>query len=130
MEAVFEITQLVYRLGACLDDHRFDDLVGLFTADATARTPGGEAAGRDAVIAQATRNHEEYQRIQHLISNVLVDVDGSAASVRANLVGTFVGSDGAPVLELGAVYRFGARRVGDGWRLSAVEVEPLWRTAA
>ncbi|CRK59744.1 hypothetical protein [Alloactinosynnema sp. L-07] len=127
MNAVLDITQLVYRLAACLDDHRFDDLRELFTDDVSASTPGGVAEGRDAVIAQASRNHEEYQRIQHLISNVLVDVDGSEAAVRANLIGTFVGKDDKPVLELGAVYRFRAREIDAEWRLSRVEVAPVWR---
>jgi hypothetical protein len=34
-----EITDLVYRLGACLDESRFDDLRQLVVEDATVRTP-------------------------------------------------------------------------------------------
>ncbi len=29
-------------------------------------------------------------------------------------------------LTLGEVYRFGAARTKDGWRLSRIETEPLW----
>ena len=36
-----EITDLIDRLGACLDEHRFHDLHGLLTEDAMAATPGG-----------------------------------------------------------------------------------------
>lgn len=122
------ITDLVYRLGACLDDHRFDDLKGLFADDVTAATPGGVAQGRDAVIGQATRNHGDYHRIQHLITNVLVDLDGDQAAVRANLLGTFVDSDARVVLEMGGVYRFTARRDDSDWRLASIAVDRIWRT--
>ncbi|WP_436492108.1 nuclear transport factor 2 family protein [Actinokineospora sp. HUAS TT18] len=126
MSATQDITQLVYRLGACLDDHRFDDLREVFTDDVTVSTPGGVAEGVVAVIEQAARNHAEYQGIQHLVGNVLVDVDGAEAAVRANLIGTFI-KDGKRVLELGGVYRFGARKEDAGWRLSRLEVTPTWR---
>ena len=98
-----EITDLIYRLGACLDEHRFDDLHFLFTEDATAATPGGTAQGRNAVIAQATRNHGENDHHHHLITNVLVDLDGDRAAARAILVATFVRHASHPALVLGAV---------------------------
>jgi hypothetical protein len=36
-----DITRLVYRLGACLDDRRFDEMPSLLIEAATIRTPGG-----------------------------------------------------------------------------------------
>ena len=124
-----EITDLINRLGACLDEHRFEDLQSLFIEDATAVTPGGTAQGRNAVIAQATRNHETYDHLHHVITNVLVDLDGDRAAVRANLVATFVREAGQPELRLGAVYRFQAHRTRQGWQLSSLEVNPVWRLA-
>ena len=124
-----EITDLIYRLGACLDEHRFDDLHGLLTEDATVATPGGTAQGRNAVIAQATRNHVAYVHLHHVITNVLVVLDGDRAAVRANLVATFVRGARQPEFVLGEVYRFRAQRTRQGWRLSAIEVEPVWRLA-
>src|SRR5438045_7088963 len=84
-----DITDLVYRLGVSLDDGRFDELRSIFTEDATASTPGGSVEGIDALIAQASRNHSREQRNHHVITNVLVDLDGEQAKVRANLVVTF-----------------------------------------
>src|SRR5829696_6819566 len=94
----FAITDLIYSLGAALDEHRFDDLRDLFIEDATASTPGGVAQGRDAVIAQATRNHLKYSRLQHSITNLLIDLNGDRAAVRANLHATFAGETGTPEL--------------------------------
>jgi hypothetical protein len=133
-----EITDLVARLGACLDESGFDDMGGLLTGDATVRTPGGQAAGRDAVVAQARRNHPADQRFQHVITNLLVDLDGDRATARANLaVHITVPGDGpaaegapapAPRASIGEVYRFGLARTGAGWRFASVEIEPVWLT--
>ncbi len=92
----FEITDLIYRLGACLDEHRFEDLRDLFIEDATASTPGGIAQGRDAVIAQATRNHLKYARLQHSMTNLLIDLNGDHASVRCQSPGHLRRRDGSP----------------------------------
>jgi hypothetical protein len=130
-----EIATLVHRLGASLDEGRFDDLRSLFTADAVASTPGGVAEGIDAMVAQASRNHSPEDGIQHLISGVLVDPEGDTATVRANLVVTFarrapasaVPSSGAAApAALGEIYRFAARRTPAGWRLTRVTTTPVW----
>ena len=130
------VATLVHRLGASLDDGRFDDLRALFVDDAVARTPGGVAEGIDALVAQASRNHVPDDGIQHVISGVMVDVDGDRATVRTNLVVMFGRRDLAaapptpfgpePPTALGAVYRFTARRTAGGWRLASVETEPVW----
>ena len=123
-----EIVRLVYRLGACLDEGRFDDMRSLLTDDAVASTPGGVAEGIDAAIAQASRNHSPDHSIQHLIGNVLVDLQGDKATVRANLVVRFARPDAEPDAPsaLGEVYRFAARRSPSGWRLARVETYPVW----
>src|SRR3954451_9917198 len=117
-----DITDLISRLGSWLDDKAFDEARSAVTEDVTVSTPGGRAEGIDRVIAQASRNHQV--PTQHLITNVLVDLDGDHASATANLLVTFAGS----VLERqGERYRFGVARTADGWRLSRVEVTPVWR---
>lgn len=125
-----DIGELVHRLGAALDDGRFDDLGALFVEDATASTPGGVAHGRAALVAQAARNHDPATGVQHVITGVLVDADGDRAAVRANLVVHFAATEGAPVppvaFSMGEVYRFDARRTPEGWRLASVATTPVW----
>lgn len=133
-----QITDLVYRLGMRLDEGRFDELRSLFIEEATVRTPGGLAEGREALVAQASRNHPPDERIQHVITNVLIDLDGDRANVRANLVvhsaSLADGEKPAPAppvrYSLGEVYHFGAVRTGDGWRLSRVEAVPVWMSGS
>lgn len=129
-----EIGDLVSRLGAALDDGRFDTLRSLLTDDATARTPGGTAECRDALVAQASRNHRPEQPIQHVITNLLVDLtdDGDHAQARANLVVSFGTADStgpfAPPVQftMGEIYRFGLTRTTEGWRFSRIETTPVW----
>jgi hypothetical protein len=125
-----DIEDLVQRLAACLDEGRLADLRGLFTSDATARTPGGTAEGADALVAQAARNHTPDRATQHLVAGVQVELDGDRAEARANALVTFAGPGGTPQLVMGEVYRFAARRTADGWRFTRVETAPTWRVQA
>ena len=79
-----EIADLVSRLGIWLDDKRFDDGRSIFTEDATATTPGGSVQGVDLMAEQARRNHD-VERTQHVITNVLIDLEGDRATVREAL---------------------------------------------
>jgi hypothetical protein len=121
-----EITELVHRLGVWLDDKRLDEARSILTEDATAKTPGGSVAGVDRLAQQARQNH--VVPTHHVITNVLIDLDGDRATVGANLIATFVsGPDGSgPHFQLGERYRFEAIRTPDGWRLSHVESTPVW----
>jgi SnoaL-like domain len=129
-----EIADLVYRLGVCLDEGHFDDLRELVVEDATVATPGGQAEGREALIAQASRNHPTDQRFQHVITNILVDLDDGRANARANLAVHITTPDDAPTdapvppprATLGEVYRFEFVRTRGGWRFSRIETVPLW----
>lgn len=132
----FELDRLVSRLGRWLDGGQdADGARELFAEGIEVSTLGGTARGVDAVVAQARRNHGAVT--QHLISDRLVDVDGDGATVTANLLVVF--ADGAPVAvgpravelptvgrALGERYRLEAIRTDGGWRLSRIEIEPLW----
>ncbi len=118
------ITDLVSRLGLWLDEGRFDETSTILVDHVTVDTPGGHAEGIEHVVAQARRNHQ-HAHLQHIITNVLIDLDGDRAAVRANLVVTF--ADDAVSSQQGERYRFDAVRTPDGWRLSRVEVVPVWK---
>jgi hypothetical protein len=132
-----EIAGVLHRLGVILDDGTFDDLPALLTDDVTVRTPGGAAEGREAAIAQARRNHAPEQPIQHVLSNLLVDLDGDRARVRANLVVHF-GPPGGPAEDdarfaapveytTGQVVRYDLVRTSGAWRLAGIRTTPVWR---
>lgn len=123
-----EIADLVSRLGRCLDERDFEGLRALFTADAEVATPGGTAAGHDALVAQARARHSAAAGIQHVVTNLLVDLEGDRADVRANLLVAFADDgprDPAPFV-LGEVYRFALRRTEGGWRFTRLSSTPTW----
>lgn len=127
-----ELTDLVSRQGRWLDERLFDDSAAVFTDDATARTPGGQVEGIEALTAQARRNHIRFARTQHVTSNILIDLDGDRATVGANLTVHFVQDEGTaePVFSMGERYRFEAVRTPAGWRFSRVEVTPVWKSGS
>jgi hypothetical protein len=134
------IADLIAQLGLMLDDKRFDDARTILADDVTVQTPGGSAQGVEAVVAQARRNHTV--RTQHVITNVLIDLEGDRAEARANLLVTFVPDSDQPEsrlvignsvqpesrLMIGERYRFEAVRGESGWRLTSIEVARLWST--
>jgi hypothetical protein len=130
-----ELELLVSGLGQFLDAHDAARAPRLFADDVVVTTLGGRAEGRDAVVAQALRNHQV--PTQHLISNLVSELDGDEARMSANLLVVFADGPSARVgpqqvelptagLTLGERYRFAARRGDDGWRLTRIAIEPIW----
>lgn len=122
------IDELVTRLGRWLDAGEFGLPHDVMAGDVTVSTPGGTAEGIEAVAAQAGRNHEAF-RTQHVITDRLLDLDGDRATVSANLTVTFVprSAGAGEAFAMGERYRFEAVRTAAGWRLSRIEVAPVWR---
>ncbi|BEP12253.1 nuclear transport factor 2 family protein [Acidothermaceae bacterium B102] len=121
-----EIVDLVSSLGRLIDERRFDDIRTLFTPDGSVSTPGGDAVGHDAVVAQAARRHSQHDATQHVITNVLVDIDGDRASARANLLVTFADDNVALPYQAGGVYRFELQHTTGGWLFTTVVTTPVW----
>jgi hypothetical protein len=131
-----EITDLVHRLGMCLDEARFDELRALLVEHATLRSPGGGVEGIDAIVAQAARIHSAGDGVLHTITNILIDVEGNTATARANLVVSFatpLATDrpGQPPMVMsiqGQVYHFDLVRLDGGWCISRIETIPVWQS--
>ena len=120
-----ELDDLVARLGAWLDDKRWDESDRIFAPDIEVSTPGGAAAGLEAVVDQARRSHDAYAT-QHVLTDRIIEVEGDTASITAKLVATFV-LDGVPAFALGGRYELRARRGDAGWRLTRLVAVPVWR---
>jgi hypothetical protein len=126
-----EISDLFLKLGRCLDEHRFDELHDLLTADVVGTTPGGTQNGREALIVQARRNHEDYDRLTHQFTSVLVEVDGDTGTIRAYVTGSFGHADNPrPERVITGLYRNKVVRTSDGWRISELTVESRFRVEA
>ncbi|MBE8517742.1 nuclear transport factor 2 family protein [Amycolatopsis sp. H6(2020)] len=132
-----EITQQIYRFYATMEDRQFDKLNTVLAEGVVVKTPFGVTTGRDKVIAQTAEAAKQEDRAQHVVTNVLVDVNGDKATVRA-FVDQLIGSSKTPQGKMGpqptmtvsSLMRYEAAKTPDGWRLSHVEGEVLWAAQA
>ena len=89
-----------------LDDGRFDEMAALFTEDGTWDTAFSKATGRPAIAELArslrVRVTEPRPRAVHLVTNIVIALEGERATVRSNWMvmqnspeGPRIGSGGA-----------------------------------
>jgi hypothetical protein len=73
-----------------LDDGRYGDMAALFTEDGTWDTAFGKATGRAAIAKLAAdiraRAGANRPRAAHLVTNIVITLDGARAQVRSNWV--------------------------------------------
>lgn len=124
-----QLADLVARHSLWLDEGRYDESDRLFTEDVVVTSPRGEAHGIEALIGLARSGHDTYARTQHNKSNLVVEVDGEVASVRAHDIAVFVIDDKTAAVAA-AAHRYGARRTEDGWRFDRLEITPIALTEA
>ncbi|WP_285493871.1 nuclear transport factor 2 family protein [Actinomadura sp. NBRC 104425] len=121
-----ELTDLVARLGRCLDEKRFAAMRTVFTEDASVGTASGAAHGIDAIVEKAGRIRPDGVSTQSFITHPLIKVDGDTATITANLLAVFVGRPEGGGRLFGERYHLTAARTPHGWRISRVESVPLW----
>jgi 3-phenylpropionate/cinnamic acid dioxygenase small subunit len=108
-----------------LDDGRFDEMAALFTEGGTWETAFGTATGRQAIAELArslrTRVAEPRPRAVHLVTNIVITLDGERATIRSNWMvmqnspeGPRIGSGGAyndEMVKEDAVWLFRYRKI-------------------
>lgn len=124
-----ELADLVARHSLWLDEGRWDETDRIFTEDVTIASLHGDARGIEAIIAIARKGHDKYVRTMHCKSNVVTEIDGDTATVRAHDIAVCLIDDATEALAA-AIHRYGARRTAHGWRFSSLEVTPVALTAA
>jgi len=91
-----------------LDDGRFDEMAALFTEDGTWDTAFGKATGRQAIAELArslrARAAEPRPRAVHLVTNIVITLDGERATVRSNWMVMQNGAEGPRIGSGGAYY--------------------------
>lgn len=124
-----ELADLVARHSLWIDEGRYDETSRLFTEDVAVTSPRGEARGLDALIALVQSGHNTFVRTLHNKSNLVIEVDGDTATVRANDIAVFVLDDNTQAIAAG-YHRYGARRTEDGWRFDHLVVTSVAVTEA
>jgi 3-phenylpropionate/cinnamic acid dioxygenase small subunit len=108
-----------------LDDGRYDDMAALFTEDGAWDTAFGKATGRAAIAGLArdlrVRAGADRPRAAHLVTNIVIALDGPRAQVRSNWMvmqnspdGPKIGSGGAyldEIVQQDGHWRFRYRKI-------------------
>lgn len=124
-----ELADLVARHSLWIDEARHGETDQLFTEDVVVKSPRGEARGIGALIELVRSGHDTYVRTLHNKSNLIIEVDGETATVRAHDIAVFVIDDKTEAIAAG-IARYGARRTEDGWRFDRLEITPVALTEA
>ena len=124
-----ELADLVARHSLWIDERRYGETDRLFTEDVVVQSPRGEARGIGALVELVRRGHDAYARTLHTKANLVIDVDGDTATVRAHDIAVFVIDDTTEAVAAG-FHQYGARRTEHGWRFDRLVVNPVALTEA
>ncbi|HET9500098.1 MAG TPA: nuclear transport factor 2 family protein [Marmoricola sp.] len=125
-----EITDLITRYTRAIDTADWDGIDDVFTPDAVLdyRPSGGPRTTRDEAKA-FIRNLAGFDRWQHLIGQVAIELRGDEASATAYFTNPMVARapDGTETLwEVGGYYHHQLRRTAQGWRSVEMVDDLVW----
>lgn len=128
-----EIQDLLARYTYAVDTQDWDVLDATFTPDASIdySGTGGITASSLAEAKQwlAETLPGPFASIMHNLGQMIVDLDGDTATVKAyldNPMRMHDGRGGTKLVELGAIYHNELVRTPDGWRVTALRQELKW----
>lgn len=129
----FEIQDLVFHYADLIDQKRFDELRGVFTADAHVdySAMGGGVGNLEETIEflKAAVTAELFPNTQHLNANIQLRIDGDTAAGRVmcfNPMEMALPEEKVHTFFLGLWYRDEYRRTEHGWRISRRVEEKSW----
>ncbi|MFI2027129.1 nuclear transport factor 2 family protein [Streptomyces buecherae] len=124
-----ELSDLVARHSLWIDEGRYDETDRLFTQDVVVTSLRGEAHGIEQLVDLVRARHDDYARTLHNKANLVIEIDGATATVRAHDIAVFVIDDTTEAVAAG-IHRYRARRTDAGWRFDRLDITPVALTTA
>jgi 3-phenylpropionate/cinnamic acid dioxygenase small subunit len=124
-----EITEICYRYGYAVDRRDWTALAGLFTPDADAYYLDlPPCHGYQAIEDTCRVALTPLSATQHLIANVVVQLDGDRAQSSCYLQAQHVmaGTPGGDTFIIAGRYDDELVRTGDGWRIRERRLAGIW----
>lgn len=124
-----EIDDLLVRYATALDGQDWDLLRTCFTPDARADYEiAGSNDGIDEIVATCRQALGGLDASQHLIGNVVVEVDGDEARARCYLHAqhVLVSPNGTNTFVVAGTYSDRLVRTPDGWRIAQRHLSTTW----
>lgn len=126
-----EIVDLITRYTRAVDTGNFEDLSHVFTDDAVLdySAAGGPVGPPSEVVPWIQEGLAGFARVQHMIGQVSIELDGDQARATAYFTNPMVSVDplGEEHLwEVGGYYHHNLVRTPLGWRSSAIVDDIIW----
>jgi uncharacterized protein (TIGR02246 family) len=126
--AEHDVRDLIISAWAAIDRKDWTTYANAFAEDGEFEILGQRRRGRADIVAGPARDLEKFDGLQHIISNIVVRIDGDAADGQWYCIAVHVPDGAHPEqhADVGLRYRFCARRSADGWRFAEVVITPVW----
>jgi hypothetical protein len=123
-----ELIDLKSRQGRFADERRYEDRHKIITEDHVSIMRNGELRlVGDEAIEQGRKFLAPFSHTQHMVTNILVELHGDTADIRANVVATHVYADEPQATWVGkGDYTHEAVRTPNGWRLQTTQLHRIW----
>jgi ketosteroid isomerase-like protein len=124
-----EIADLCARYMFALDRKDWTLLASCFTETPVFVHPGGRIEGIDAIVARSSGALAALDATQHLLGNVVVEVDGDVAHCTSYFQAQHVraGTPGGDTYIIAGSYTDTLTRTPRGWRIAERVQAYLWR---
>lgn len=121
------ISAVLVRFARALDEKDWDGYAALYADDGVLHTPRATHRGRRGMAAHVERDLGGYSATHHVTANHDIAVDGDTAAVRSSLHATHVRQAPDDFWTVGGWYDTRLRRDGEGWVITEVVINPVWR---
>lgn len=124
-----DVADLCVRYTSALDKRDWQLLESCFTSNPVFVHPGGRLEGFAAILARTSAALEPLDATQHLLGNVVVRVDGDAATATSYFQAQHVraGTPGGDTYLIAGSYADSLVRTPDGWRIAERVQAYMWR---
>jgi 3-phenylpropionate/cinnamic acid dioxygenase small subunit len=126
-----EISDLLARYSTALDSRDWELLRDVFVPDADCEYGAlGHPRSVDEIIALVRGTLDGLDATQHLVGNIVVAVDGDAATAETYLIAQHIrrGAPGGEAYMIGGRYSDHAVRTPAGWRIQHRTIHRMWWT--
>lgn len=130
------VSALLSSYWAAIDDKNVDagTIAAHYTGDARWNSPAGTRVGHEAILKAERFIYSKFQTTHHATTDHLVELDGDAARLRANMTAVHVWTpEVRDELSLqshftaGSVVTGEAIRTDEGWRFRELTLRVTWR---
>ncbi len=122
------ISKLIIKFARFLDEKNFEAYENCYAEDGELVTPWGTQKGRAGIRQKVETDLGKYAATQHISANHDIEISGNTAQVRSSLWATHIHNpEGTNFWAGGGHYNYTLELLGGEWKISRVEINPVWK---